>query len=96
MDVVKPDLVVSVNTAANVDINSFVVVLYNNEYYAGQIKAKTETDVQVSCMHKCGDNKFIWPRREDLCWYEYNDVVACTVAPIKYHRYFHFPADAWG
>lgn len=62
-------------------LNKFVVVSYDNRPYPGRVIDYDEQDIKVSCMHKLGPY-FFWPRlRQDICWYNYSDLLAVIEEP---------------
>lgn len=68
-----PNLVIS-----NID-GRWCVVEYNSTLYPGIICDCVEDGIQVKTMRPIGDNRFIWPRKEDRIWYTYEKV--CTLIP---------------
>ena len=64
-------------------VGEMVAVRYDSRPYPGKVLAVEEDDVQVLCMCKTGINKFFWPTREDICWYQSKDVICRIPEPTK-------------
>ena len=66
-------------------LNNYVVVKYDGRNYPGKVVDidTQQGEVQVSCMHKVGHNRFFWPARADLCWYTLDDILAVISEPTK-------------
>ena len=66
-------------------LDNYVVVRYDGKPYPGKVIDidRIRGDVKVSCMHSVGRNRFFWPQRADVCWYEMCDVVAVITEPQK-------------
>lgn len=64
-------------------MNKFVIVHYDSKFYPGLVTDIDRSDVQVKCMHKVGDNRFVWPLCDDVSWYEACEVKAVIPEPTK-------------
>ena len=70
-----------------------VIVRYDGQAYLGQVTDvdNKQGDLQVTCMHKVGHNRFFWPSLPNTCWYDYEDMIANITEPVKvtgrHHRY---------
>jgi len=66
-------------------LHQFVVIKYDGSPYPGKVLDVDEQqgDMQVSCMHRVGPNRFFWPTRADICWYSRDDVIAVIPEPTK-------------
>lgn len=55
----------------------FVIIIYDNEYYPGQIKDinPIKKTYLVKTMVQSGFN-FRWPEKEDSLWYSWEDIIA--------------------
>ena len=62
-------------------VGQYRVTEYEGRPYAGIILEVGEIDVQISCMVAIGKNRFFWPRREDVCWYEFDKVICIIPEP---------------
>ena len=62
-------------------VGQYCVTEYEGRPYAGIILAVGEMDVQISCMVAIGENRFFWPRREDVCWYDFDKVICIIPEP---------------
>ncbi|GAA6073295.1 uncharacterized protein LOC124051031, partial [Tachysurus ichikawai] len=56
-------------------IGKWFMLKYDNDLYAGIIMETDETHALVKCMHRVGVNRFFWPRKDDLLWYLFDDVL---------------------
>lgn len=63
--------------------NRWVLVKYDGKVYPGIVQNIEESDIEVKCMNKIGENRFFWPRMEDKIWYVADDVVAIIPEPEK-------------
>jgi len=60
-----------------------VAVKFRNSWYPGEIVNLSQSDdIEVKCMKIIGDNKFVWPERADISWYDVDDVACLIEAPI--------------
>lgn len=74
---------------------NYVVAIYDNEWYVGEIIETDETDktAEINFMKKKvykGRTQFSWPSREDVLWIEYNDIVMEVQKPIPVDRFQRF------
>lgn len=56
-----------------VSAGDYVLVMYENHLYPGQVKEVADTTVLISAMEKCGGN-WKWPLKPDSIWYFYDDI----------------------
>lgn len=50
-------------------IGKYVAVMYNGQPYPGQVVDVDGNEIEVKCLQKVGQNRFVWPAREDKIWY---------------------------
>lgn len=48
----------------------YVVVSYDGVPFPGIVLDEDDNELQVKCMVKVGHNRFIWPRSDDIIWYD--------------------------
>ena len=79
------DIVLESDASVEHLLNNYVVVKYDGRPYPGKVVDidTQQGEVQVSCMHKVGHNRFFWPARTDLCWYTLDDILAVISEPTK-------------
>ena len=81
------DLLVTLKVINTVDhslIGKYCIIRYDNGAYPGKIEDLDDTDVQVRCMHKAGQNRFYWCTTVPyICWYSYKDVLSLIDEPSK-------------
>lgn len=67
----------------NLDLcGKFVIVIYDEKPYVGQVLEVVGEEVQVNCMLQSGDkNLFVWPQTVDLIFYYRKDVHAVISEP---------------
>ena len=60
----------------------WVIVIFNKQWYPGEVSIVEENDVQVKCMKRIGEdeNKFTWPDKDDIGWYS-KEGIMCLVEP---------------
>ena len=73
------------------------VVDYQGKAYPGQILDITDTDAQVSCMKRVGNNRFIWnDRKPDICWYRFQSIITLIDAPVPINaRHMQIEPNVW-
>ena len=66
-------------------LDNYVVVRYDGKPYPGRVidTDPIHGDVQVSCMHSVGRNRFFWPHRADECWYDMCDILTVITEPQR-------------
>lgn len=65
-----------------VSAGDYVLVMYENQLYPGQVKEVAEHRVLISAMEKCGGN-WKWPRKPDAIWYFYDDITQKIDKPCQ-------------
>lgn len=63
------------------NINDYVIVEYEGEFYPGVVKAKILDQIEVSSMSMSGPNAWKWPEKEDRIWYHNAMVKEKIAAP---------------
>jgi len=79
-------------------LNQFVIVLYEGNPYPGKVIDVDEQqgDLQISCMHRIGPNRFFWPSKTDICWYEHDNIISVIPEPAKVtHRHCEVSPLIW-
>ena len=71
---------IEVDSLRDVKPGMWVVVRYCKKWYPGEVVSIVEDDIEVKCMKEIGQNKLIWPEKDDVCWYMRTELV-CTVSP---------------
>ena len=95
----------STSSAANViqldcvndsHVGQWCAVQYCGKVYPGIIEAVEETDAEVNCMTRIGENRFFWSIVEDKIWYHSDDVLAIIPEPTKVGtRAFQICPSVW-
>ena len=78
-------------------LHQYCIVQYDNVPYPGLI-TNVESDgagLEISVMHSIGDNRFFWPRMDDVCVYEMADVLTLIPPPKKITRHCHVDTEIW-
>ncbi|ROL48480.1 hypothetical protein DPX16_2187 [Anabarilius grahami] len=77
-------------------LGQWCVLTYDKDLFPGIILAMDETHVQVKCMHRVGPNRFFWPAREDVLWYDFDDVLELIPPPKPVTtRHMEIQKDIW-
>lgn len=80
-------------------IGKFCVIRYEGQAFPGKVLDMDENDVQVTCMHKVGENQFFWPAPlTDVLYYPYEDVLRLIPEPkpvTKIGRHFQVDPIVW-
>jgi len=77
-------------------IGLWCAVQYAGKVYPGIIEAVEETDAEVKCMSRIGENRFFWSIVEDKLWYHFDDVIAIIPEPTKVgSRAFQICPTVW-
>lgn len=63
-------------------IGSYVIFLYEEEYFPGIIIDVKENEVQIKSMCFSGATYFKWPEKEDKLWYSRQDILENIKDPI--------------
>jgi len=58
----------------------WVIVKFHKQWYLGEVLDIADNEMEVKCMKITGENKFVWPEEDDICWYELPGVL-CIVNP---------------
>ena len=56
-------------------------ILYEDCIYPGIIQQSNSNQVEVQAMMKVGGNGYKWPIKDDVLWYDYDEVVSLIPAP---------------
>ena len=56
-------------------------ILYEGCIYPGIIQQSNSNQVEVQAMMKVGKNRYKWPIKDDVLWYDYDEVVSLIPAP---------------
>jgi hypothetical protein len=67
----------------NLHPGQFVAVIYDADWFIGCIIERSDEhkDILVKFMSKTKTNMLSWPRRDDICWVPFNNVLFCLPAP---------------
>lgn len=65
-----------------VDVDSYVVVKYDDNLYPGKVINTKKSGYEVSCMAKSGLN-WKWPQKPDILTYNKSDIVKLIGEPVK-------------
>ena len=88
----------SLPTALSELLLKFVVVKYDGHPYPGKVVDIDEQqgELEISCMHRVGQNRFFWPLRTDICWYTRDDILAVIPEPTNVtHRHCEVSPPIW-
>lgn len=82
------------------ELNGYVIIKYEEEYWPGIVTQVHKSGVTVRCMSKSG-NCWIWPKQEDILTYNISDVVCKINPPTKVsskRELYNIPElkDKWG
>ncbi|XP_045199124.2 uncharacterized protein LOC123553489 [Mercenaria mercenaria] len=76
-------------------IGQYCVVSYDGQPYPGIIQDVDSTDIEVNVMHSVGENRFFWPRSDDVLWYDCENFITLISPPRKVTRHFEIQKDMW-
>ena len=62
------------------EIGKWVAVKFNKGWYPGEVVDTPDNEIEIGCMGIIGENKFVWPEKDDVCWYENSDII-CSIEP---------------
>jgi len=67
----------------NLHPGQFVAVIYDAEWFVGCITERSDEqkDILVKFMNKTRSNLLTWPRRDDICWVPFTNVLCCLPPP---------------
>lgn len=67
-----------------IELGSYVIVLYEGEYFPGIVKSIDKQGKEVSTMVLSGPNTtFKWPDKDDKLWYANDKIVDKINAPVS-------------
>ena len=58
----------------------WVVVSFEALWYPGKVRNVDSDEIEIKCMEQINQqlHHFIWPQKDDVCWYNINEVI-CKV-----------------
>ena len=62
-------------------VGEWCVVLYDGMVYPGIIKEVEIERIEVTCMHRIGNNRYFWPLLDDTIWYSLDKIVSIIPKP---------------
>lgn len=68
------------------EVGTFVVVIYQDEYYPGVIESLNEEGAVVSAMFKTAKGNWKWPEKKDSIHYSWEEIVGSINPPKKVNR----------
>lgn len=92
------DLIVSAHGVTDFDDSfkgKFCVVTYDGKPYPGIIQEVDASEIEVNVMHSVGDNRFFWPRTDDVLWYSVENVVTLIPPPKQLTRHYEIDRIVW-
>ena len=63
------------------EIGKWVAVKFNKQWYPGEVVDTSDNEIEIRCMGIIGENKFVWPETDDVCWYENSDIIFSIEPP---------------
>ena len=76
--------------------NKWCVVIYDGVPYPGLETDCDDDSIEVKTMSRIGNNRFFWPVRDDIIWYEYASVVTLIPPPTPVtHRHVEIDKRYW-
>lgn len=76
----SPDLLECVTPEMDL-IDKWCVVEYDKVLYPGIITDSDIDSVEVKTMSRIGVNRFFWPKKEDIIWYDYQKIYSLIPEP---------------
>lgn len=74
-----------------ISVNSYVIVQYEGEYFPGIVLEKKKDGATVKVMGMAGVDTWKWPDKDDVLFYEYNDIKTVIDFPqLKNNRGHYF------
>ena len=61
------------------EIGKWVAVKFNKQWYPGEVVDTSDNEIEIRCMGIIGENRFVWPETDDVCWYE-NSVLSSVLS----------------
>lgn len=75
-----PDPLVALDEALQ---GKHCVVQYDGKPYPGIIQGIDDQELEVNVMHSVGENRFFWPRMQDVLWYSTANLITLISPPAK-------------
>lgn len=77
-------------------VGKWLVVDYDDLPYPGIVQDIDHESVVVKVMHRIGNNRFFWPAKEDVCPYEFSQVVTEFGGMESVtSRHMQMPVNVW-
>lgn len=82
--------------AHEIKIGNWIVVNFNDVLYPGIITDKNEdsSEFEVNVLYSVGNNKYVWPTKQDKIWYSLKDICCFAEPPKKLTKRVLTFADA--
>ena len=74
----------------NIEKGDWVVVVYDNKHYPGEVTDIGKNQLEVSVMHSKTGRAWSWPEREDKIVYAMKDIIKKVRPPVPTDRRSHF------
>ena len=68
----------------------YVSVGYFNKWYPDVVEEVKDDEMLVKFMQVKGDNKFVWPRRDDKLAVPMTDILCVLSKPTSFRRFYSF------
>ena len=62
------------------EIGKWVAVKFKKLWYPGEVVDTSDNETKIRCMGIIDENKFVWPEKDHVCWYENSDII-CSIEP---------------
>ena len=94
----KPNHILECRKNNTYEIGKWVLARYNNTLYPGILTDINEitNEYEVNVLYSVGENKYVWPTKQDKIWYPSNDICYAIDEP-KYltKRVMTFLSSPW-
>ena len=69
-------------------VNSWVAVAFGKMLYPGEVKSIGDEEIEVFCTERIvrASDSFVWPEKEDLEWYSYDEILCAINPPVPETR----------
>ncbi len=73
----------TISSIPDLHLGQYVAVVYDSDWFIGCITERSDEhqDILVKFMSRSHTNKLTWPRRDDICWVPFVNVLCCLPPP---------------
>ena len=63
------------------EIEKRIAVKFHKQWYPGEVVDTSDNEIDIRFMGIIGKNKFPWPEKDNVCWYENSNIIYSIEPP---------------